>query len=117
MSTYLEFELARRILCVLVIVFWVALVAFAAKNRTLFVAGTVGSLLGFVPSGIVRQINGTGEQIFMAQLGFATSDAFWSALVGAIALGLVAVMFQYGFSRLLRPKLQSPPNSVHQSVS
>ncbi len=68
---------------VLAIVCVVAFVSYAAKSRIMFVAGTLGSLLGCIaPHGYIH-INGTAEACYVGHLHWTASNYFWWGITGA----------------------------------
>lgn len=102
MATYQHDEFLFRSFSVLILILGVAFVAYALRNRTLFIAGTLGSLTGFGSEGSGRKINGSGDAIYMARLHFAASDAFWGGLIAAVAFGLLVLLFQFVLLPLLK---------------
>ena len=68
---------------VLAIVFVVAFVSYAAKSRVMFVAGTLGSLLGCVAPHGYTHINGTAEACYMGHLQWTASNYLWWGITGA----------------------------------
>ena len=87
---YADFEFMMCAIRILVIVGVVAVISYAAKSRAMFVAGTLGSLLGCVaPHGGIH-INGTAEAVYMGQLHFTASNILWWGVVGA-SIGCLTV--------------------------
>lgn len=85
-----------RSFSVLILILGVAFVAYALKNRSLFIAGTLGSLLGFGFESGVR------TNSYLGRLQAEGDVVFWGGLFFAIAFGLIVLLFQYGFVPLLR---------------
>ena len=70
---YADFEFAMSAIRVLAIVCVVAFVSYAAKSRSIFLAGTLGSLLGCVAPHGYTHINGTAEACYMGYLHWTAS--------------------------------------------
>ena len=87
---YADFEFMMCAIRILVIVGVVAVISYAAKSRAMFIAGTLGSLLGIVaPHGGIH-INGTAEAVYMGQLHFTASNMLWWGIIGA-SIGCLVV--------------------------
>jgi hypothetical protein len=92
MHAYHEILSATCAVYVLSIVGVVAVVAFVAKSRIIFLAGSLGSLLGyFLPEGGIYP-NGTAEAIFMVHLEFSADHVFWHGVFGAVVATVITAL-------------------------
>ncbi|GAB5403105.1 MAG: hypothetical protein Aurels2KO_13360 [Aureliella sp.] len=92
---YADFEFMMCAIRILLIVGVVSLISYAAKSRAMFVAGTLGSLLGCVaPHGGIH-INGTAEAVYMGQLHFTASNILWWGVIGASIACLTVAGIQH----------------------
>jgi hypothetical protein len=100
-----QIELAMCGIRVLAIIGAVALVSYATRNRVVFLAGAIGSMLGFaVPQPVIYAEYASVEAAFMASLDDAAGHVLFYGIVGATA-GCAAGML---VSRLLGRRRERP---------
>src|SRR5687768_3817265 len=90
MYDYGEIECAMCGVRVLALILAVAVVAFIAKSRALFIAGFLGSFLGYVVPEGSRHINGSAEACFRGYLEWTAGHVLLWGAIGA-AVGCVSV--------------------------
>lgn len=94
MYEYADIKFAMCAIRVLGIILVVAIVAFGLKSRAVFVAGTFGSLLGYIVPEPGIHINGTAEACFMGYLNWTAGHILSCGMVGAVLASGVVVAFQ-----------------------
>lgn len=77
------FEFANIALAILLVNVVSAYVAYCFRNCSVFIAGILGSLLGFIVPRMEVSANGTAESLFMGRVGRSFEHAFWCGLLGA----------------------------------
>jgi hypothetical protein len=97
--SYAQIELATCALRVLFIALVVAFVAFAVKSRAVFVAGTIGSLLGFVVPQATAHISGTPEGVYLAYLAGSANHVLLWGIAGATVACVGALFVRSRFWR------------------
>jgi len=82
MYEYSDIKFAMCAFRVLGIILVVAVAAFALKSRAVFVAGSLGSFLGYVIPEPSICIDGTAEGCFMGRLDWSASHVLsWGSVV------------------------------------
>ncbi len=94
MYDYADINFAMRAVRVLGIIFVVAITAFALRSRAVLVAGSVGSLLGYIVPERDIYIDGTAEGCFMAYLEWNAGHVLSWGIGGAIVASAAIMTFQ-----------------------
>ena len=95
MYDYGDVEFAMCGVRVLAIILAVAVVAFLAKSRALFVAGAAGSFLGYIVPEAHIHINGTAEACFSGYLERTAGHVFWLGAIGAMTCCVTVAGLQH----------------------
>lgn len=94
MYEYSDIIFAMCAIRVLGIILVVAVAAFALKSRAVFVAGSLGSFLGYVIPEPSICIDGTAEGCFMGRLDWSASHVLSWGICGAVVAVGVVLAFQ-----------------------
>jgi hypothetical protein len=94
MYEYADIKFAMCAVRVLGIIFLVAIWAFASKSRAVFVAGTLGSLLGYIVPEPDICIDGTAEGCFMGYLDWTAGHILSCGVAGAFLASSAVAVFQ-----------------------